>query len=80
MLLGVSEVAVGAGLTVIVLDKELKATGVLALSVATTLKVYEPAAEKLLKPGNAMVPSDPIVLVSTTLPAVIPLTVPGPLM
>ena len=79
MLLGVSEVAVGAGLTVIVLDKELKVTGVLALSVAITLNVYEPIVEKLLKLGNVIVPSDPIVLVSTTLPAVMPLTVPGPL-
>ena len=58
VLLGVSEVAVGAGLTVIMFDIELKVTGVLALSVATTLNVYEPVAEKLLKLGNVTMPSD----------------------
>ena len=68
-----------AGLIVIVFATELKVTGVLALSVAMTLNVYEPVAEMLLKLGNAMVPSDWPVRLSTTLPAVMPLTVPGPL-
>ena len=40
-----SEVAVGAELTVIEPAIELNVTGVLALSVATTLNVYEPVVE-----------------------------------
>ena len=47
-----------AGSTVIVLDMLLNVTGVLALSVATTLNVYIPFVEKLLKLGKVTVPSD----------------------
>ena len=45
MLLGVSELAIGAGLTVIALVTELNVTGVLALSTAITLNVTMPLLE-----------------------------------
>ncbi len=80
-MLGVSKVAVGAGLTVIVFDVELKTSGIVVpMSVATTLNVYEPTAEKLLKVGNVITIPEPALpvwycVLAMTLPAGKPFTV-----